>query len=106
MQWLYFDALECLAEDEGVVLTEEECAPVGVEINHTLKTGACEDGIKMVLNLFFCLFLLEEQSLRWADCSVWHQAAGFACQTALLPGELANGNLSNIPSDMLLLREI
>uniref|UniRef100_A0A7N5ZRY3 E1 ubiquitin-activating enzyme n=1 Tax=Anabas testudineus TaxID=64144 RepID=A0A7N5ZRY3_ANATE len=25
MQWLYFDALECLAEDEGVVLTEEEC---------------------------------------------------------------------------------
>uniref|UniRef100_A0A7N6B0G1 E1 ubiquitin-activating enzyme n=1 Tax=Anabas testudineus TaxID=64144 RepID=A0A7N6B0G1_ANATE len=27
MQWLYFDALECLAEDEGVVLTEEECAP-------------------------------------------------------------------------------
>uniref|UniRef100_A0A671UPU5 E1 ubiquitin-activating enzyme n=1 Tax=Sparus aurata TaxID=8175 RepID=A0A671UPU5_SPAAU len=27
MQWLYFDALECLAEEEGVVLTEEECAP-------------------------------------------------------------------------------
>uniref|UniRef100_A0A671UPM7 E1 ubiquitin-activating enzyme n=1 Tax=Sparus aurata TaxID=8175 RepID=A0A671UPM7_SPAAU len=31
MQWLYFDALECLAEEEGVVLTEEECAPVGVQ---------------------------------------------------------------------------
>ena len=30
MQWLYFDALECLAEEEGVMLTEEECAPVGV----------------------------------------------------------------------------
>lgn len=30
MQWLYFDALECLAEEEGVILTEEECAPVGV----------------------------------------------------------------------------
>lgn len=30
MQWLYFDALECLAEDEGVELTEEECTPVGV----------------------------------------------------------------------------
>ncbi|XP_077369679.1 ubiquitin-like modifier-activating enzyme 1 isoform X1 [Festucalex cinctus] len=27
MQWLYFDALECLAEEEGVLLTEEECAP-------------------------------------------------------------------------------
>lgn len=31
MQWLYFDALECLSEEDGVVLTEEECAPVGVE---------------------------------------------------------------------------
>lgn len=31
MQWLYFDALECLAEEEGVELTEEECAPVGVQ---------------------------------------------------------------------------
>lgn len=31
MQWLYFDALECLAEEEGVMLTEEECAPVGVK---------------------------------------------------------------------------
>lgn len=27
MQWLYFDALECLAEEEGFSLTEEECAP-------------------------------------------------------------------------------
>ncbi|KAF3860507.1 hypothetical protein F7725_000762 [Dissostichus mawsoni] len=28
MQWLYFDALECLAEQEGgAELTEEECAP-------------------------------------------------------------------------------
>uniref|UniRef100_A0A672GQP2 E1 ubiquitin-activating enzyme n=1 Tax=Salarias fasciatus TaxID=181472 RepID=A0A672GQP2_SALFA len=27
IQWLYFDALECLAEEEGVMLTEEECAP-------------------------------------------------------------------------------
>ncbi|XP_077585017.1 ubiquitin-like modifier-activating enzyme 1 isoform X2 [Stigmatopora nigra] len=27
MQWLYFDALECLAEEENVILTEEECAP-------------------------------------------------------------------------------
>ncbi|CAL8368052.1 unnamed protein product [Lota lota] len=27
MQWLYFDALECLAEEEGVLLSEEECAP-------------------------------------------------------------------------------
>uniref|UniRef100_A0A669DFI3 E1 ubiquitin-activating enzyme n=1 Tax=Oreochromis niloticus TaxID=8128 RepID=A0A669DFI3_ORENI len=27
MQWLYFDALECLAEEEGFMLTEEECAP-------------------------------------------------------------------------------
>lgn len=28
MQWLYFDAVECLPEAEDVVLTEEECAPV------------------------------------------------------------------------------
>ncbi|KAJ3586743.1 hypothetical protein NHX12_013137 [Muraenolepis orangiensis] len=28
MQWLYFDALECLAQEEdGVLLSEEECAP-------------------------------------------------------------------------------
>lgn len=27
MQWLYFDALECLPEPEEVILTEEECAP-------------------------------------------------------------------------------
>ncbi|XP_067302477.1 ubiquitin-like modifier-activating enzyme 1 isoform X1 [Pseudorasbora parva] len=27
MQWLYFDALECLPEAEDAVLTEEECAP-------------------------------------------------------------------------------
>ncbi|CAN9516154.1 unnamed protein product [Ophioblennius macclurei] len=27
MQWLYFDALECLPEEEEVMLTEEECAP-------------------------------------------------------------------------------
>ncbi|XP_034028416.1 ubiquitin-like modifier-activating enzyme 1 [Thalassophryne amazonica] len=26
-QWLYFDALECLPEEDGVLLTEEECAP-------------------------------------------------------------------------------
>lgn len=30
MQWLYFDALECLAEEDGVMLTEEECSPVSV----------------------------------------------------------------------------
>ncbi|XP_053338391.1 ubiquitin-like modifier-activating enzyme 1 [Clarias gariepinus] len=29
VQWLYFDALECLPEVEDVVLTEEECAPRG-----------------------------------------------------------------------------
>lgn len=28
MQWLYFDAVECLPEAEDAVLTEEECAPV------------------------------------------------------------------------------
>lgn len=28
MQWLYFDALECLTEEDGVMLTEEECTPV------------------------------------------------------------------------------
>ncbi|XP_041953675.1 ubiquitin-like modifier-activating enzyme 1 isoform X3 [Alosa sapidissima] len=27
MQWLYYDALECLPEAEGVTPTEEECAP-------------------------------------------------------------------------------
>ena len=46
MQWLYFDALECLAEEEGVTLTEEECAPVGVLIkSHMLmvRTDAHEE---------------------------------------------------------------
>lgn len=32
MQWLYFDALECLPED-GDLLTEAECKPVSVQIN-------------------------------------------------------------------------
>lgn len=27
-QWLYFDSLECLSEDDDFTLTEEECAPV------------------------------------------------------------------------------
>ncbi|KAJ8257245.1 hypothetical protein GJAV_G00183520 [Gymnothorax javanicus] len=27
VQWLYFDALECLPEAEGAMLSEEECAP-------------------------------------------------------------------------------
>ncbi|MEQ2246733.1 E1 ubiquitin-activating protein, partial [Ilyodon furcidens] len=27
MQWLYFDALECLFEGEEIMLTEEECSP-------------------------------------------------------------------------------
>lgn len=31
MQWLYFDALECLAEEGEVMLTEEECTPVSVQ---------------------------------------------------------------------------
>lgn len=38
MQWLYFDALECLAEEEGVMLTEEECAPVSVQSRSSLLT--------------------------------------------------------------------
>lgn len=33
MQWLYFDALECLPEAEDVLLTEEECAPVSLRDN-------------------------------------------------------------------------
>ena len=28
MQWLYFDALECLPETEELMPTEEEAAPV------------------------------------------------------------------------------
>lgn len=40
----------------------------------------------MVLNLL-CLFLQEKLSIWWTGCSVWHQNAGFACQTALLLGE-------------------
>lgn len=27
MQWLYFDALECLPEDKGTI-TEDKCLPV------------------------------------------------------------------------------
>lgn len=54
MQWLYFDALECLAEEEGVELTEEECAPVGVQsTSHSYRrTGENEDET-MVFNPFF-----------------------------------------------------
>lgn len=33
VQWLYFDALECLTEAEEVLLTEEECAPVSFKNN-------------------------------------------------------------------------
>lgn len=27
-QWLYFDSLECLSEEDDFMLAEEECAPV------------------------------------------------------------------------------
>lgn len=37
MQWLYFDALECLPE-EGAMLTEAECKPVCVKLIVNLKT--------------------------------------------------------------------
>lgn len=33
VQWLYFDALECLSESDEVLLTEEECAPVSMKDN-------------------------------------------------------------------------
>lgn len=29
-QWLYFDSLECLSEEDDFMLTEEECAPVSI----------------------------------------------------------------------------
>lgn len=46
MQWLYFDALECLTEDDGFSLSEEECAPVCVQSkSHTLIHKA-HDGDK------------------------------------------------------------
>lgn len=51
MQWLYFDALECLAEEEGFSLTEEECAPVGVQSMfkmQVLNVVAVNDGAKFV----------------------------------------------------------
>lgn len=41
MQWLYFDALECLAEEEGLTLTEEECAPVCVESKSHTRQDKC-----------------------------------------------------------------
>lgn len=39
MQWLYFDALECLSEEDDIMLTEEECSPVSVKckFSHWLK---------------------------------------------------------------------
>lgn len=52
MQWLYFDALECLAEEEGFMLTEEECAPVGVQSifkMQVLNVVAINDGAKFVI---------------------------------------------------------
>lgn len=62
MQWLYFDALECLAEEEGVLLTEEECAPVCVQNkSHTpIRKMAAHDGVKSVsiFSLFFFFFFL------------------------------------------------
>lgn len=46
MQWLYFDALECLAEEEGFMLTEEECAPVGVQSILKMQVLNLVDGNK------------------------------------------------------------
>lgn len=37
MQWLYFDALECLPEEDAVMLTEEECAPVCIPCRFHVK---------------------------------------------------------------------
>lgn len=45
MQWLYFDALECLAEQEGgAELTEEECAPVSVQLPTLILRKDAHDG--------------------------------------------------------------
>lgn len=65
MQWLYFDALECLSEDAGVQLTEEECAPVGIykSKHQSLISSPVVTNPKVKLFVLFCVHLLEELSL-------------------------------------------
>lgn len=94
MQWLYFDALECLAEEDGVLPTEEECTPVSVHSKTCAPFFSIGVGDEHKWWRYTCLSLSlpEKLPVRWTDCGVWHKAAGYAWQTAVLPGESANGN--------------
>lgn len=37
-QWLYFDSLECLSEEDDFMLAEEECAPVSTPCKFCIIT--------------------------------------------------------------------
>ncbi|KPP63452.1 ubiquitin-like modifier-activating enzyme 1-like [Scleropages formosus] len=41
-QWLYFDAIECLPETEGVLLTEEDCAPRNCRYDGQISVFGCK----------------------------------------------------------------
>lgn len=45
-QWLYFDSLECLSEEDDFMLAEEECAPVSTQCKFciTSKQGYTNSG--------------------------------------------------------------
>ncbi|XP_018616303.1 ubiquitin-like modifier-activating enzyme 1 [Scleropages formosus] len=41
-QWLYFDAIECLPETEGALLTEEDCAPRNCRYDGQISVFGCK----------------------------------------------------------------
>ncbi|KAM9342996.1 ubiquitin-like modifier-activating enzyme 1 isoform 1-T2 [Pholidichthys leucotaenia] len=52
-QWLYFDALECLAEEEGATLTEEQCAPRNCRYDGQIAVFGTEMQEKLAKQRYF-----------------------------------------------------
>lgn len=54
-QWLYFDSLECLSEEDDFMLAEEECAPVSTLCTFCIKCWRTSSG-GIYIYFFFFLF--------------------------------------------------
>jgi len=86
-QWLYFDALECLPlEEDGVVLTEDACAPVSSKQAHSQYLENTKVSCLKCL-MIFILCAAERQPIWWADCCVWIWFSRQAEETELFSGE-------------------
>lgn len=84
MQWLYFDALECLPEDKQA-LAEDKCLPVCEgSLWGRYYYGSLQGSSSLIL-LPSCDSVPEP--LRWAGGCIWLRPAREAGQAKILLGE-------------------